>query len=362
MIDTIKVAHSITDEEWQKISKNYSLTEFNNGIKKIVINPTSIDKKSGIYKPRITAIRRPSISENSEILMEFSAPKLLFGNNFDEISTNDFPSLWEKIQGEFNRIGISLSKEQVRNLTVRKIDFCKNIPLDKYTTPSLIISHISRGDFPINKDIQKVIFRNGGQILHIHTNSVDIAIYDKISDLKQSKISEKRSFEKDYYCQNSLSEIVGNLPQVLRFEVRINSSKYIKKELNATESIKLKDISTSKQAVNILLKYWRWLLNYTPSYSSYLDSPLNKLLSLSQEKLSPSALLSRIGIQAILAENCDMRSLRNIFDKIYGKHAWRRIKPLLRQSEVNHNNIFAKIEGIIIEHDPMRIKDFIFVK
>ena len=84
---------------------------------------------------------------------------------------------------------------------------------------------------------RKQILETEGKYYIFHTNSVDIALYDKILDLKQSNISEKRSFEKDYYCQKDLLKNIDNLPQILRFEIRINSAKYLKR--NFKQQIKL---------------------------------------------------------------------------------------------------------------------------
>ncbi len=49
-------------------------------------NPTREELKKGIYKPRLTVTKRIGKGGYSVALkMEFSAPKLLFGNNFDEL-------------------------------------------------------------------------------------------------------------------------------------------------------------------------------------------------------------------------------------------------------------------------------------
>ena len=55
--------------------------------RKWVNNPTSKDKKEGIYKPRLTLIKR---GIRFILKIEFSVPKLIFGNNIDELEDNDF--------------------------------------------------------------------------------------------------------------------------------------------------------------------------------------------------------------------------------------------------------------------------------
>lgn len=63
-----------------------------NGIRKCVQNPTKEDERNGIYKPRLTYIRRwDGIDGRYTLKIEFSVPKLLYSNNFDELSDSDFP-------------------------------------------------------------------------------------------------------------------------------------------------------------------------------------------------------------------------------------------------------------------------------
>src|SRR3989338_4836121 len=55
-------------------------------------NPTPSELKNGIYNPRLTVTKRINRYNSFEVMMkiEFSVPKLLFGNNFDELDDADF--------------------------------------------------------------------------------------------------------------------------------------------------------------------------------------------------------------------------------------------------------------------------------
>ena len=70
-----------------------------NGVRKCVQNPTKEDERYGIYKPRLTLIRRWDGTKGIITLkIEFSIPKLLFGNNFDELSDNDFSDTIKRLR------------------------------------------------------------------------------------------------------------------------------------------------------------------------------------------------------------------------------------------------------------------------
>src|SRR5262249_9425762 len=56
-----------------------------------VQNPTKADLQGGRYLPRLTLAKRKIPSGFALTLrIEFSAPKLVFGNNFDELESCDF--------------------------------------------------------------------------------------------------------------------------------------------------------------------------------------------------------------------------------------------------------------------------------
>ena len=60
--------------------------------------PTKSDLIEGNYKPRLTLSKRLVCGGYSIALkIEFSAPKLLFGNNFEELKDNDFEAVVIKL-------------------------------------------------------------------------------------------------------------------------------------------------------------------------------------------------------------------------------------------------------------------------
>ena len=69
-----------------------------NYLVKCVNNPTASDRKKGIYRPRMTLIKR--MTKNGTELplkIEFSAAKLLYGNNVEEVQESDFDRVIEAL-------------------------------------------------------------------------------------------------------------------------------------------------------------------------------------------------------------------------------------------------------------------------
>lgn len=229
MIDTIRLIHDV-----KVIPEEFRFSKTKKGVFSGVLNPTKEIQASGNF-PRITFIKRPTHSSmQQQISIECSLPKLLKGNNFEEVRDADFDAIVEALKQALWAMGIKWQfSSTIANYKVSRIDYSKNVVFSDGTTVSQILRLINNARISNLMDASSSEFRNGGQILHLHTNARDIVFYDKIADLKQSKKSEKRALENDNKCQLELLDYLQkkhNL-SVLRFEIRLNSAREIRNNL-----------------------------------------------------------------------------------------------------------------------------------
>lgn len=145
-----------------------------------VQNPTSQELQRGNYKPRLTITKRPRVGGHEITLrVELSLPKLMFSNNFDELTNTDFDAVVERLQAKLKDTGILIFDEVLRTAPVSAVHYSKNIELTDYTTCSLILNQITKADLNIRLDLNKTDFRNEGQALRYHANSFELVFYDK---------------------------------------------------------------------------------------------------------------------------------------------------------------------------------------
>ena len=352
MIDTIKLAISL-DYKPEIFNNFNNFRENEKGFSYATLNPTNLHKKQNIYAPKFTLIKRPNKNGRFiyEVLMEFSAPKLIFGENFSELTNEDKPILSQKISEELTKIGIVFSANKVLSLPVRKVDFSKNIPTEQAKTfPASIISKIARADISKHKDIQKTDFRNGGIAYHIHI---------KLEDLRQARRSEKRSIENSNYTQLKILKDFENIPPILRFEVRLNG-KSLKKIQD--KPLTLNDVFSSELSRKILLENWCEITKKLPVFEMNSKSPkriFEKIISDKNIKAKES--LSLLGIYLLEADTSDLRHLRNIFENRFGKDNWRRFFPQKRENIdiSNGKSSLLFIEESISEMRPIKLSDYI---
>lgn len=210
----------------------YPYYKLSGGYFNCVQNPTTKEMREGNYKPRLTLSKRiVQCGFSVTLKIEFSAPKLLFGNNFDELETKDFNKVLTVLHRKLKEMYIDIDKEKLKYAQVTGIHYGKNIKIED-ASASLIINTIQKLDISKRLDAGSTDFRNNGHAIRYHTNSCELTFYDKMKDLQQAKISEKRAIEKDNHVQLSLfnqQRIIKN--EVLRMEVRLNTKKKIKEML-----------------------------------------------------------------------------------------------------------------------------------
>ena len=107
-------------------------------------NPTRTALKNGYYKPRLTLTNRFNHTGRREatLKVELSLPKLLFGNNFDELKDSDFEAVTALLKSRLKDMGVMVWEKFLLEAPVSAIHYSKNIPLTDGTTPHYLISKI----------------------------------------------------------------------------------------------------------------------------------------------------------------------------------------------------------------------------
>lgn len=238
MIDTI--ALMVNSKLFVNFSKDgffrQTVLSGNKSFTKYVRNPSEKEKAQFSYLPRLTLLSR---GNEEMVKIEFSAPKLVFNNNFDELEENDFGLVVSTLHQKLKSIGYGIFSHFLAEAPVSLIHYSKNIPLTDGSTPYMYLKEIQKANITQRLDFNQTDFRNEGHSLKFRTNSFEVAFYDKMKDLERAKISEKRAVEEDNYVQMDLFEEIKEYKkrsqkrlEILRMEVRLNQRQKIRQILN----------------------------------------------------------------------------------------------------------------------------------
>lgn len=242
MIDTVKLMVNFPDFEITQPELFYpdstQLLELQRTFSSAIQRPSKADHRLGLYKPSLKLVRRPVEGGGISIflLIEFSAPKLLFGNNFEECNHSDFPLLVIRLAQVLRAMGVFIAPNTLANAKVLTIHYGKNYVLKDFSLPYTFMEEMSRANISRVYDVNQADFRNQGHSWKFRTNTFEFTLYDKVKDLEKASISYKRSLEGNQNGQLPLLKPLRRLRkdepfEVIRLELRFSNTRSIKKLL-----------------------------------------------------------------------------------------------------------------------------------
>lgn len=326
-------------------------------------NPTKGELKKGIYKPRLTVTKR-MVKGSFEIVLkiEFSTPKLLFGNNFDEIKENNFEKIIKLLHEKLKDMGVIVTENILMEAPVSSVHYSKNIPLTDYSTPYAILKEISKINLNQKLDLNQTDFRNDGHCLKFHSNYFEIVFYDKLKDLNKAKMSGKRAVEEDNLIQLDLFNKKPKPFEVLRMEVRINSRTKLKrtfKEINAQNDLSFHSIFIERLSQRVLLHFFSMIENST-SLLSINTKNISEFLSeikILNPKIKIRKLLQLLGFKSAI-EEMGIRGFRE-FIKIFGANDWYRLKKeysSIKSPSQKYDKI-SIIKKALLDFKPLKLSE-----
>lgn len=334
---------------------------------KFVRNPSKIEKSTGNYFPRLTGYKR-KFSQEANVRIEFSVPKLVYLNNLDELEDRDFPRVIEMLQERLADMGVILTKSVIEKAAVSSVHFSKNILLKDGYTVNHLISELNKIDLRKSFDFAKTRFINNGQSLYAHTTTHQLVIYDKIADLAKDK---KRAIDKDQTLyQRSLFEHYNDKPEIqeiIRFEVRLNHKQKMNKlleDLGYEKNPTFKEVFSSEISKKVLLNYWEKIIKEKNKGLLSVSLSLKDILQvifLVDKGIKPKQAIYLLGLYMLAKDDDGMRQLRSIATKRMHERSWYRMASDMRYASelITKNNLrdwVKQIDRDFSEFQTYRVK------
>jgi len=351
MIDTVILQLN----QWQFTIMNYpkfktsqeAVLNSNDNFCKWMNNPTASDKKLGIYKPRLTLIKRAKMTF---LKIEFSIPKLIFNNNLEELSESDFSLVIDTLKKRLEEMDVLVFRKSLENSEVISFHPSKNIKLNNGYTSNFAIRQLSKVDIGKRFDIDVKDYRNNGESLQFYTKLFAVCIYDKANDYLKP---EKRAIDKDQnYRQRSLFDSLKKQDpffEVLRIEIRLNGKRKINellKNLGFEKNPCFRSLFENDLCKKILNYSWEMIFNKNEFIFSLNDNPqkLLEALIVNNPEIKPIKAIKIIGLYLLAKDKDGLGGLRKIIDNRYKKHNWGFIK---RYMSVLEDKIDQPIYGFV---------------
>lgn len=332
MIDTICLLIPRSEMRYLQGVSSWDLYAKTDQYKKFVRNPTKAEKDTGMYFPRLTGYSR-RFSQDANIRIEFSIPKLLYHNNLDELEDKDFTQVVRTLQSRLQRMGVIVTKPVIETASVSSIHFSKNIELRNNYTASYLISEMNKVDLRMSFDFAKTRFMNDGQSLYAHTTSHQMVIYDKMADLKKG---QKRAIDKTQtpYQRNLFVELQKENKdlEIIRFEIRLAKKQKMNKvliDLGYEKNPTFKSVFSIEMSQSVVYQYWQNIILerskglFTPELSI---KEILQAMFLVNKKLKPKKAIYLLGLFMLARDEQGMRQLRSLVTKRAHDRTWYRMK------------------------------------
>ncbi|MFA6263728.1 MAG: hypothetical protein WCW33_04125 [Candidatus Babeliales bacterium] len=351
MLDTIVL--TLAEESYAILEpQKFTVCVRGGGFSSLRQNPVKNERH---YKPRLTQTTcTKHIGGAFTILkIELSLPKLIFGNNFDELQQEDFDRVVEKLRITLEDMGVKIDTQALKKAAVSTIHYSKNIPFTDGSRPYHYITKIQEANTKLSLDVNKTDYRNDGHSYKWHCNSYEVVFYDKIKDLEMAKKSIKRAVENEHELVPALlRELQRNEKlEVLRMEVRLNKPQKIRQlsqKLGINGELTFQNLFNAAIAQKVLLHYLDEIDRQRPAIVDYEDAEMEKFLVdliTSNPELGPSQILKIVGIKKVL-DSVGPRALRGMF----GRSGQRNIDRLIAETKKIRLPKRRNPLGVIREH------------
>ncbi len=352
----ISSAHGMPAWDLQSSTKAY---------KKFVKNPSKEDEASGLYFPRLTGYRRRGQNGfESTIRIEFSAPKLLYKNNLDELEDSQFAELIDTLRGRLRDLGVLVAVNDIATAEVRAVHFSKNIELRDGYSSRYVISELGKINLNQRFDMTRARYINEGQSLYAYTTTHSVVLYDKIADLRRGN---KRAIDKENTkFQLGLFAVLKKRADILRFEVRLSQARKMKSlltELGFPEQLTFRDVFSRKKSQAVLNHYWKGMVcdDSLPLFAHAMSSKdvFRQILQIKRGAKRKEAVYLT-GLVLLSQESGGMRKLREMLSKRVHDRSWYRLVRDLRDispklETVERRGWYETVSNALLQYQTYRI-------
>jgi len=233
-----------------------------------------------------------------------------------------------------------------------------------------VMNELRKCDLPQRLDLSQTDYRNEGHAIRYHTNSFQVAFYDKVKDLQKARVSEKRAIENASRCQLDLFAKAGSLPkqlEVLRMEVRLGNRRAIRKLLKEIESgaePEFEALFSETIARSALLQFWQHVRCQLPitglAVALKSEDVLQGLIGKANGRPRPAKLLQRLGL-TLLVESVGPRGAQALLSRYCSPRTWQRVKRDMRGLGLigtGSFNALGQVDSGLRAFRPLRLSDF----
>ena len=128
-------------------------------------------------------------------IRRLSLPKLMYGNNISEISAGDFEKVLDQLYRElvFLELPVEITKEQLRNAKVCRVDYGKNLAFSDGTSMELLGEMLGKAPLKKRSKHGKTQYHEG-ELFRDSIKHRAFIVYDKLAEAKQENKNPRPAY------------------------------------------------------------------------------------------------------------------------------------------------------------------------
>jgi len=329
-------------------------------------NPTRAEQLDGSYKPRLTLTKRYTNGGfGLSLKIELSLPKLVYGNNFNELTDDDFEQLVNKLQSALKQMGVLIFVEVLKASPVSEIHYSKNVVFTDGRIAKYWIDRLDEANIRKSLDTSKDSYQNGGSMFKTHARSFEVAFYDKIRELEASTKSIRRAERLDDVVQIGLFEQFQSrrMLEVFRMEARLNTRRKIRvtlKKVKVFVEPTFENLFEQEYSRLVLLHLLDEIREKRPAIFDYKKWSGKKFLTemqLSNPDIGMAQLLKVCGLKW-MSDQMGMRELRVMLSKYSDRSWYRLVADMKKVTYPNRVDPLLELRRRIEQDKPVCLVDY----
>lgn len=354
MIDTIVITMTMRnllgpegniEEVWSSWNRHTS-----RGYTTYSRNPTAEEQEAGTF-PRLTGYR--AVGQHRGIAMvnlEFSVPKLVLGNNLEELKEEQADEMLRILSDKLRGMGFEPHREALSRASVAKVHFSKNFLLPREFTASYVVLQLHKAYVNRRFEHREVRYRNNGEQMSIYTKSYSLEFYDKSAEMEHGVGGDL---------------VIDSQRNVLRYEVRLTKKRKMKTLFNLlgfSPEPTLREVLSKERSQAVLKHYWEEVIARDSHvlFSQHVSAQeLLRQILIVRPSIKARRALTLLGLVTMCRDEGGIGQTRNQLSQRLGPMSW---PPIVRDlheiagdlRNLRHEPWYEEIERQLEAYEPIQ--------
>ena len=336
------------------------------GYEVLTLGTRSMEKREGVYYPVIEGILRSNKGvQEASVKIKFSVPKLMYGNNVDELTGKEFKAVINVLQIRLRALGLGITTDSLANAIVRTLHYGKNVELKNGHTARHAISELRKVNLTKRLTLKEKVFANDGEGLYFGSKPHSLVFYDKAADLRRGR-GKALDASQEWRDTELARSIEGR--NVLRMEVRLNNKRKINavfNHLGLGSNPTFKDVFSRAKSRKVLRDYWdTYIAGDSVALFANMPSPQEilkqVLIVLPAMRSKAKEAVYRTGLILLARDIGGMRGLRSLLGAHCDSRAWYGLVKDIRGvaariAKLNPRGWYGQIEKALDNYQPFQL-------